>query len=165
MSVNRITVRQISVACRHYRELRAVGVTENLGIRILEHLVDVYAKLLTGASATPHHVRQVDPSQWSVAALALHARDPNAQLRVEHGTPRRALARLVLELWEQNRLSEAELDPLIQKRWKLAVITLEEDRRLNRMARSSLFDTPDERWTAAGISFPDRPGTDRQLDL
>lgn len=153
MSVNAITVTQISVACRHFQELRDAGVTENLGIRILEHLVDVYAKLLTGGSATPHHVRQVASAQWSIAALALRSQDPNAPLRVEHGTPKRALARLVFQLWELEHLTQTKLDSLIQHRWKLAVITLEEDRRLNRLARSKLFASPDERWAAAEISF------------
>src|SRR5690606_29187974 len=125
-------ITQISAACRHFQELRDAGVTENLGIRILEHLVDVYAKLLTGGSATPHHVRQVASAQWSIAALALRSQDPNAPLRVEHGTPRRALARLVFQIWEQDNLTQEKLDSLIHQRWKLGVITLEEDRRLNR---------------------------------
>lgn len=154
MSVNAITITQISVACRHFRELRDAGVTENLGIRILEHLVDVYAKLLTGGSATPHHVRQVSSTQWSIAALALRSKDPNAPLRVEHGTPKRALARIIFQMWEQDRLTQAQLETLIYQRWKLAVITLEEDKRLNRLARSQMFATPDERWASAGISFP-----------
>ncbi len=36
----------------------------------------------------------------------------------------------------------------------LAVITLDEDQRLNKYARSPMFDTPEERWREAGIEFP-----------
>jgi hypothetical protein len=42
---------------------------------------------------------------------------------------------------------------LIEREYKLAVITLKQDRRLNRIARSKKFDTPEERWAAAGIEF------------
>ena len=36
----------------------------------------------------------------------------------------------------------------------LAGITLDEDQRLNKYARSPMFDTPEERWREAGIEFP-----------
>ncbi|MEW5685743.1 MAG: hypothetical protein AB1942_12555 [Pseudomonadota bacterium] len=42
---------------------------------------------------------------------------------------------------------------LVSRYWKLAVITVEEDARLNRVARSTVYDNPDERWKAAGIEF------------
>ena len=60
MSKNAITVQQIELACRHVQEMMSAGVTENLAIRTLELFADVYAKILTGGSATPHHVDQVD---------------------------------------------------------------------------------------------------------
>lgn len=160
MSRNRITVEQIRVACRHVRELMAIGVTENLAIRILEHFVDVYAKLLHGGSATPHHVKQVPQVQWSAAALSLMAERPDIRpkdmLRVEHGTPRRALARMVMDIEVADGLTAPALDELLQRVWKLAVITAEEDSALNRLARSRAFDTPDDRWRAAGIVFGSR---------
>ena len=98
MSKNTITVPQIELACRHVQEMISAGVTENLAIRILEHFVDVYAKLFTGGSATPHHVDQVE--LWSVEALKIREEYPNAKpkdyFRVEHGTPRRQTA-LILQ--------------------------------------------------------------------
>lgn len=156
-SRNRITVEHIATACRHVRELVAIGVTENLAIRTLELFVDVYAKLLHGGSATPHHVAQVSREQWSAAAVALMAAHPELRpkdkLRVEHGTPRRVLARMVMQLDTDATLTEASLNQLLRRAWKLAVITAEEDTVLNRLARSRAFGTPDERWAAAGIVF------------
>lgn len=157
LSRNKITVDQISLACRHVRELMDAGVTENLAIRILEHFVDVYAKLLNGGSATPHHVSQVPVEQWSVAARQLwkrqRGRKPKDYLRVEHGTPKRALARMVLKLHESDELSSLSLNNVVRHAWKLAVITLEEDTKLNRLARSKAYETPDERWKSVGIEF------------
>jgi len=66
-SRNEITIEQLYLACRHVEELMAEGVTENLAIRTLELFTDVYAKLQTGGSATPHHVSQV--KLWSIEAI------------------------------------------------------------------------------------------------
>jgi len=156
VSKNRPTIEHLAIACRHVHELIAAGVTENHAIRTLELFTDVYAKLLNGGSATPHHVSQIPKSQWSVAARAAFDANPKAKpkdsLRVEHGTPRRAFARKVLKLFDRDELNEATMAALVSKWWKLAVITLDEDARLNRMARSTVT-SPEERWRAAGISF------------
>jgi N-glycosylase/DNA lyase len=45
------------------------------------------------------------------------------------------------------------MNTLVKRDYKLAVITVDEDRRLNRIARSKTFDAPEKRWAAAGISF------------
>jgi hypothetical protein len=58
-----------------------------------------------------------------------------------------------LELYREDRLSEKAMVRLVKRYWKLAVITLEEDRELNKVARSKTFETPEERWAAAGIKF------------
>ena len=156
-SKNRPTIEHLHIACRHVDELIAAGVTENLAIRTLELFADVYAKLLTGGSATPHHVNQVQ--LWSVAALKLKAAHPNAKprdhFRVEHGTPRRALARKIMALYREGKLTEQSMDVLVNKLWKLAVITIDEDMRLNKVARSKGFAAPEERWAAAEIVFPE----------
>ena len=157
MSKNRISIDQLSLACRHVEELTAAGVTENLAIRTLELFADVYAKLHFGGSATPHHVEQVPRKQWSIEAKRRKAQYPNARaldhFRVEHGTPRRAFARAVMSLYKRGALTENDMIELATKSWKLAVITLEEDIRLNRIARSRPSSTPDERWRDAGIAF------------
>ena len=45
------------------------------------------------------------------------------------------------------------MDALVEREYRLAVITIEEDRVLNKMARSKVATTPEERWKAAGIEF------------
>ena len=131
------------------------GVTENMAIRTLELFANVYAKLLMGGSASPHHVKQVE--LWSVKAKRLRKKMPDGKpkdlFRVEHGTPRRAFARKAFTLYQKGKLSEKSMQKLVHRYWKLAVITLEEDQCLNRVARSRMFDTPEKRWSAAGIKF------------
>jgi hypothetical protein len=60
---------------------------------------------------------------------------------------------MVLKLDQEAALTEAGMNDLVKKYWKLAVITLEEDERLNKNFRSKLFDSHDERWLAADIEF------------
>jgi len=154
-SRNAVTIDHLALACRHLEEMIAAGVTENGAIRTLELFADVYAKCYKGGSATPHHVDQVD--LWSVKARRIRSRMPDAKprdyFRVEHGTPRRGFARKVLELYRKDKLSAKTMAKLVERYWKLAVITLEEDERLNKVARSKTFNTPEERWAAAGIWF------------
>lgn len=157
MSKNRPSIEHLKIACRHVQELIAAGVTENHAIRTLELFSDVYAKMHKGGSATPNHATQVPLAQWSVAARQLIGQNPNAKprdfLRVEHGTPRREFARMVMRLYETGELNENEMAILVNKYWKLAVITVEEDQTLNKKFRSKLFTSPDERWRAANIFF------------
>ena len=56
---------------------------------------------------------------------------------------------MVLELYDRGELTEATLAHLVTRYWKLAVITLDEDLRLNKLARSKLYASPDERWWRA----------------
>jgi hypothetical protein len=42
---------------------------------------------------------------------------------------------------------------LVERYWKLAVITFEKDERLNKFTRTKTFKTPEERWSAAKIVF------------
>lgn len=155
LSKNNVTIDHLKLAARHVEEMLTAGITENFAIRTLELFSDVYAKLHSGGSATPHHVEQV--AQWSKEAARVKQANaegkPRDYFRVEHGTPKRAFAKMVLELFRENRLTEESMNQLVARCWKLAVITIEEDERLNRVARSRSFQTPDERWAAAGIKF------------
>ena len=154
---NEIDADQIFLACRHVEEMMIAGVTENMSIRTLELFVDTYAKIFHGGSPIPHHVDQV--LLWSVDARKLIEVHPDIKpkdcLRVEHGTPRRGLARRVFSLYQEQNLTKESLENLVQRYWKLAVITIEEDARLNKIARSKVFDSPEDRWAAAGIKFDD----------
>jgi hypothetical protein len=154
VSKNAITIDQLKLACRHVEEMRAVGVTENLAIRTLESITDVYAKLHMGGTAVPNHVDEVPQKRWSVAALSLRGTTPTPRLRVEHGTPQREFARKILDLHKKDELNATAMNELVERHWRLAVITLDEDQRLNKVARSKMSDTPEERWKKAGIEFP-----------
>ncbi len=131
------------------------GVTENLAIRTLELFADVYAKVQVIGNASPHHVKHV--KLWPLKAKGLRLAIPDAKprdyFRVEHGTPRRGFARKVLDLYPKNNLTTTTMDDLVEREYRLAVITLDEDRNLNRIARSTMFDTPEARWAKAGIEF------------
>jgi len=155
-SKNSVTVEQLRLACYHVAELMKAGVSENLAIRTLELLADVFGKIHCGGSATPNHVNQV--KLWSASAIQLKgtavSTAPRDLFRVEHGTPRRHFARLVIALNERGELTQETMSKLVDDHWKLAVITLDEDRRLNRVARSKASATPEERWALAGIRFP-----------
>ncbi|WP_095012677.1 hypothetical protein [Tsuneonella mangrovi] len=154
MSINALTADQIGLMCRQVDELVDAGVSLNLAIRTLETAVDTTAKHLILGNASPHSADQVPKKQWSVAARAAHCEDPRRPpkeyLRVEHGTPRRAFTRLVLDAYRLGELNQSKFESLVERYWKVAVVTLEEDARL---MRSQMMDTPDQRWAAAGIKF------------
>jgi len=156
MSKNAVTIKQLKLACRHVIELMAAGMTENHAIRSLELFANGYAKLRVIGTLAPDHASQY--TLWSNAARRAKKTHPNkasgSQLRVEHGTPRRQFARLVLDAYKKGKLSEKWISRLCDKRWEVAVITLEEDRRLSKISRSALFSTPRKRWEAAKITFP-----------
>ena len=154
-SKNALTVAHLEIACRHVKEMMAAGVTENLAIRTLETFTDIYAKRLNGGTSNRHRPKDVE--LWSKEAKKIRRKHSLTEygrlLRVEHGTPRRALARLILSLYTEEKLNERSVNRLAKKYWKLAVITIEEDRRLSKIARSKMYPTPEERWTAADILF------------
>jgi len=58
-----------------------------------------------------------------------------------------------LRLYDGGKLTEKRMAGLVKKSWRLAVITIEEDNTLNKVARSKAFDTPEGRWAAARIKF------------
>ena len=155
MSRNAVSIKHLKLACRHVDEMVRAGVTENHAIRILELFVDVYSKLYKGGSATPHNAHQV--KLWSIEAKKLQRKSPKLKpkdcLVVEHGTPRRAFARKVLELYKKKKLTEKSMNKLVNRYWMLAVITIEEDCRLNKIARTKMHASPMERWAAAEIKF------------
>ena len=155
MSKNAITIDQLKIACRHVQEMIDAGVTENLAIRTLELFGDVYAKMQVIGNTSPHHVKHV--KLWSINAKKLRDALPGAKprdyFRVEHGTPRRGFARKILALHQTNALTAVSMDELVVNDYRLAVITLEEDQRLNKIARSKLYNTAEERWAAANIAF------------
>lgn len=156
-SKNSISLAQLSLACRHVEEMREVGITENFAIRLLELFADSYARQNSGGKNVFAPLHAKDITLWSTKAKAIQKnglRGKHGQyVRVEHGTPRRAFARMVLKLYKKGNLDEKRMKDLVSRYWEVAVITLEEDARLNKVARSKMYDTPRERWAAAGIKF------------
>jgi len=155
MSKNVPTIKQLRIASRHVIELMQAGMTENLAIRNLELYANGYAKYRIVGNANPDHVNQY--KMWSKAARAALAAYPKRQvggyLRVEHGTPRRQFARWVLKAFKERKLTKEWMDKICDKKWKVAVITHEEDKRLSKLGRSKFFTSPDLRWKAARIRF------------
>lgn len=77
--------------------------------------------------------------------------------RKEHGSPQQAVAKIVFDLFLKGELTEDKLIELVKQYWKMAIITLEEDQKLNRIgARSKLYNLPEERWAHAEILVYDR---------
>jgi hypothetical protein len=155
MSKNVPTIEQLKIACRNVIELTDAGMTENLAIRNLELYANIYAKFRIVGNANPDHVNQY--TLWSKAARAAWVAYPKRRvgdhLRVEHGTPRRQFARWILQAYKARKLTKKWLNELCDKRWKVAVVTHEEDKRLSRLGRGRLFRTPRSRWKAAEIKF------------
>jgi hypothetical protein len=155
MSKNAVTIEQLNIACRHVIELMDAGITENLAIRTLELFTNTYAKMRVVGKANVDHASQYE--LWSKAArqakLAYPKKAYGKYLRVEHGTPRRQFARLVLDAFKKKKLTQRWMNNLCNKRWQVAVITIEEDRRLTKISRSALFPTASGRWEAARIKF------------
>ncbi len=155
MSKNAPTIEQLNIACRHVLELTDAGMTENLAIRSLEIYANVYAKYRVLGAASPDHAEEYE--HWSKAARKAKAANPDRPygqyLRVEHGTPRRHFARLVLDVFKKQKLTKTWMNRHCDKRWKVAVITHAEDKRLSEGGRSTLFKTPEARWAAANIKF------------
>ena len=154
MSVNALSAEQLSLMCRHVDEAVSAGVSFNVAIRSLEIALDAFAKHRVYGNTSPLSANQIPEEQWSVAAKAdrqMHPDRPFGEyLRVEHGTPRRALANLVLDLNRTVGLTTENLNALVDARWKIAVITLDEDRLLE---RSALHPIPGARRASAGIKF------------
>ncbi|MBI3020103.1 MAG: hypothetical protein HYY60_02155 [Parcubacteria group bacterium] len=112
MSKNTLTVGQLKILCRHVNELFDAGFTENIAIRLLELGANIYAKDLLMGTTNPDHADQFE--RWSKAALKEKKAHPKWKygryLRVEHGTPRRQFARLVLKAFERRKLTKSWMD-------------------------------------------------------
>lgn len=156
MSKNAPTIDQLKMVCRHVEEMMTDGgMSENWAIRLLEQMTNMYAKYRILGRVKVDHAD--DYELWSKAARRAKAANPSGAygtyLRVERGTPRRHFAREVLAAYKEEKLTKEWMDRHCDRQWKVAVITQEEDLRLNKLGRSKLYPTPDERWAAAEIEF------------
>ena len=158
-SKNRYTAKQIGLVCRHAREQCDSGISENFALRSLIVMVDAYAKLRKLGVANPDRADQFET--WSAAAVELWNRKKDEEppppfgrwLRNEHGYGKAAFARKVLETYKRDGgLTEKSMECLVDKYWRVAVVTIYEDRELNKRDRSNEGGrSAEERWKEAGI--------------
>jgi hypothetical protein len=135
-----VTYAHIIAGCKAFDIMHDAGWPENLAIRSLRDMINVYASEV-------HHGREV---MVSVAARGLS----KSQIILEHGTPRTELTRLFLKAYHAGELTEELAQNLMLKHWDIVHITREEDLRLNSLGlRSKLMESPLDRWKMAGIEF------------
>jgi hypothetical protein len=135
-----VTYAHIIAGCKAFDIMHDAGVPENLAIRSLRDMINVYASEV-------HHGREV---VFSAAARGL----PKSQLILEHGTPRTELTRLFLKAYHADELTDDLARNLMLKHWDIVHISREEDLRLNSVGlRSKLMESPLDRWKMAGIEF------------
>jgi hypothetical protein len=162
-SKNDITIRQLNIMGRHFWELTDAGVTDNIAIRQAVKMTDIYAKMRVIGKCSVDRADEF--SHWSVEAIKLWndaiSKNPKekygAYLRIEHGTPRTQFTHLVLKEYKRTKLLTIEwLAEQIEKNWKVAVITREEDKNLSQNGgrTNKYFKSPERRWADAGIKFP-----------
>jgi len=154
MSINIVTIEHLEISCLCMKQLLQAGMTENSAIRHLEFLANNYAKYRHLGKLSPDHADEY--KIWSKSALLAKKHSPDKKyrefLRIEHGTPRRRFARTIYDQFLKGSLTEKWMNQHCDSKWKVAVITLDEDKELNKLAKRE-FNSPDERWEAAGIKF------------
>jgi hypothetical protein len=114
-----------------------------------------YAELYAGPKGVPYD--QID--LWSEGAIAEYSKDKSnvRNFVKEHGTPRTVFAAMILDIYLRGELTKEVMNQNFDTFYKLAVITKEEDARLNAIgARAKMYETPEKRWTAAGIKVVNR---------
>jgi hypothetical protein len=140
-----ITYAQLITCFDCFDVMTAAGVAENLSLKVIDHVVNVYASNFHAGKPVP-----VSRAAREVLANGGTKRD----LILEHGTPRRALTLLLMKERRANTLTEGRAKAIMETQWAIAHITRAEDQRLrDRGLNSKALDTPQARWAAAGIEF------------
>lgn len=60
MGKNTISIEQLKILCRHVKELRAAGFSENIAIRPLELCANIYAKGRNMGTTNPDRADQFE---------------------------------------------------------------------------------------------------------
>jgi hypothetical protein len=140
-------------------KLRESGLLQNYYLWELKHRIEAYYFGRNALYSGPNGVPYVQIRLWSKRALEEYSdnRKNTKNLVKEHGTPRTPFAIKILNLYVNGSLTEGVMNDNIDRYYKIAVITRDEDRRLNRIgARSKMYTTPEERWIAAGTEIVSR---------
>ena len=77
MSINKVTVKQLECACDFYCRMKELGATDNLAVRPLELLANIYAKYKVIGNTTPDRADQFN--SWSKKALKVEEKDTKAK--------------------------------------------------------------------------------------
>ena len=133
-------------------------------------MADVYAKLKIIGNASPDRADQFE--KWSKEAVKLWSQKLKEKpkppfgryLRNEHGFGKTRFAEKVLEKYKTDgKLGEEMMDELVDRYWRVAVITLEEDKKLDRT--NTAGKSAEHRWSDAGIEFEEEDNPHYKLSL
>jgi hypothetical protein len=141
-------------ALEYASKARDAGADPNCYLRELMERIDGANSARRSYYVGPAGYDKFKLELWSMEALRVVSKDPNAikQLRVEHGSPRAAYAARILDLYIKGILTEEVFYQDLDRLYKLALITLEEDLKLNAAGlRSKMLETPEARWGRVGI--------------
>jgi hypothetical protein len=152
-SKSKYTIENILPLLRHYIKSRneaiALGDTDNGGaIHSVERKLDALCqRLCYGSGLTSTSWKKAPGIEISEAAFQARERGEFDQIWVEHVLPQRAYALKIIDMVGAGATNDKLCD-FIRRTYRLAILTKDETRRLNRMNRSRM--TPD-RIAEAGI--------------
>ena len=158
-STNEVSIEQLEMVCRHVAKQEKVNLSENYRMRLITLLADTYAKQHVIGTTSPDRADMF--RKWSIEAIRVWDKalkeDKNPKygkyLRNEHGYGKTMFARRVVQAYENagGSLTRRAMNKLVKEYWRVAVITLEEDKRLDRTNKKKL--PAEERWANADIEF------------
>jgi hypothetical protein len=153
------TLAQQKIMLEAVKQLEALGTSENAYYLLIDDWIDGYMRsLMHEFTAGPYH--PLKTRHWSRKAIEAYKNDKKSLLRVAHGTAKRNISRLVFAHYKAGKLTEDTMLAIAQRYWKIAVLTKEENSRLDKVARSTMHDTPDERWALIGAEIVSIKGFD-----
>jgi len=132
-------------------QMLGAGFTDNGGaIHSAERILNILGQRLCYPGLSHiNNLRHREDAPFSVAALAAHK--AGTKILIEHVKPHRALTRLAIE--QINRqVSDQEFVEFVRSHYELALLTVEETNRLNRLNRSQI--DPDRLGRAGIVMAP-----------
>lgn len=130
-------VAMFRLAARLRDEMLAAGFTDNGGaIHSAERILNILGQRVCYPGLSHiNNLRHREDAPFSVAALAAH--NAGERVLIEHVNPHRALTRLAIE--QINRtVSDQEFVEFVKSQYQLALLTVAETSRLNKLNRSQI---------------------------
>jgi hypothetical protein len=160
------TFEHVLSACDHCKRSRELGAGAHHTRWWLGNQLEGYARGLHGLKHNSYaHVSAVSVPLdsvpvWSVAAKRAIS---SKEVMIEHGTPKSEFVKLVYDVYLAGKLTEEMPVSMIENLWKIAVITKEEDARLNGAGlRSKRLESAEDRWAAVCIQFAEQEAQSAQ---